>query len=91
MSKTLNREAVLYGFVGWLTTRNEAVTMSEHHDASEPANLVGAYLDSLGLTDDPEYGEDYPGSVPAEINMIRRECNSPGHLLAYEEYAEYTN
>ncbi len=33
----------LYGFVGWLTSREEPVTFSEKHDAAPAADLVAQF------------------------------------------------
>ena len=33
----LSASEALFGFIGWLTSRNEPITMSSTHDAGEPA------------------------------------------------------
>ena len=50
MDKLIASEA-LYGFVGWLTTREEIVTASSRHDASIWANLIAAFLKENKLED----------------------------------------
>jgi len=39
----------LYGFAGWLTTRDEEVTASAHHDAAIWAELVVIFIEENKL------------------------------------------
>lgn len=39
----------LYGFAGWLTTRDQAVTFGATHDSATAADLVKAYCESQGF------------------------------------------
>ena len=34
----------LFGFIGWLTTRDEPITMSANHDAAKPTDLVVEWM-----------------------------------------------
>ncbi len=61
----LNASEALYGFVGWLTTRKEELTLSAHHDAGEPALLVDAFCKTNNL-DGPRQGWDKNLKHPAE-------------------------
>lgn len=40
---------VLYGFCGWLTTREEPTIMSRRHDAAVVADRIKEFIDSQGL------------------------------------------
>ena len=50
MDKLIASEA-LYGFVGWLTSREEIVTASSRHDAAIWANLIADFLKENKLED----------------------------------------
>ena len=45
----LSASEALYGFAGWLTTRDTAVTFSAKHDAALAADLVNAFVGANGL------------------------------------------
>ena len=47
----LSASEALFGFVGWLTSRDEPVTASSEHDAAVWADLVGEYVKSNGLSE----------------------------------------
>ena len=47
----LNGSEALYGFVGWLTSREPRVTMSSSNDATLPVNLVSRFCKENNLTD----------------------------------------
>jgi hypothetical protein len=47
--KRLNVTETIYALLGWLTTRDQPVILSAHHDASVPAKLVGAFVDENRL------------------------------------------
>jgi hypothetical protein len=41
----------LYGFMGWLTTRDRPVTLSRRDDAAAGADLVAEFCKTQGLGD----------------------------------------
>jgi len=45
----LSPSEAIYGFAGWLTTKQPPVTMSSEHDASPVADLVDEYCKSQGF------------------------------------------
>ena len=47
----LSGSEAVYAFAGWLTVRDEAVTMSAVHDAAGPAALVSEFNNRQGLAD----------------------------------------
>lgn len=47
--EALTAAEALFGFMGWLTCRDEAVTFSGRHEASRAAELVSEYIDAQGL------------------------------------------
>lgn len=47
----LTATEALYGFAGWLTSRETAVTMSANHEASTAANLVAEFVKANDLGD----------------------------------------
>lgn len=40
VKKDVSASEAVYGFMGWLTTRKEVVTLSKSHDCSEAVRLV---------------------------------------------------
>lgn len=50
-NSNVNASEALYGFIGWLTTRAEAVTFSANHDAALAADLVYMYIQTNKLED----------------------------------------
>ena len=50
----LSASEALFGFMAWLTTREEPVTFSSQHDASKAAELVGLFCKANGLEDPRE-------------------------------------
>lgn len=42
---SLSASEALYGFMGWLTSREKEITISSRHDAAEPAELVSAFCE----------------------------------------------
>ena len=52
MSDKLTASEALYGFMGWLTSRDEVTpNFSARHDASEAALLVSEFCEKNGLSD----------------------------------------
>lgn len=47
----LTATEALYGFMGWLTTRDKDVTFSAHHSAAEAADLVEQFVKANDLGD----------------------------------------
>ena len=47
----MNASEALYGFMGWLTSRDEAVTFSGTHDAGIAADLVDRFVKANNLTE----------------------------------------
>lgn len=58
--KTLSPSEALYGFGGWLTVRDEPVTMSARHDASVVAQLIDEFCKKQALE---EPREDWADSL----------------------------
>lgn len=48
---TLTATEALYGFMGWLTSRSDPITLSGHHDAANAADLVALFCKENGLGD----------------------------------------
>ena len=51
----LTPSEALYGFAGWITTREEKITASAYHDASVWAELVNTFIKENNL-DEPRDG-----------------------------------
>lgn len=47
--ESLSASEALYGFMGWLTSREKEITISSTHDAAEPADLVSAFCEINNL------------------------------------------
>ncbi len=47
----LSGSEALFGFMGWLTSRDKPVTASATHDAAVWADLVGEYIKANGLSE----------------------------------------
>lgn len=58
--KVLPSEA-LYGFAGWLSARDQAITMGATHDASVVAEALKQYCEAQGY-EDPRDGH-YPNNI----------------------------
>lgn len=46
MNEKMTATEAVYGFAGWLTCRQEAITMGATHDAAPVADLVKRWLDT---------------------------------------------
>lgn len=57
----MNVTEALYGFMGWLTCRDEPLTLSAGHDAARPAELVREFL-KANCIDEP-ISEDWPKNL----------------------------
>ena len=53
-TQELTASEALFGFVGWLTSRESAVTLSSKHDASIAVDLVGRFIEKNGLQEPRE-------------------------------------
>lgn len=49
MRDKLTASEAVYGFAGWLTTRDKETIMSAHHDAAPIADLVKLFCDEYKL------------------------------------------
>lgn len=50
-SHKLTASEALYGFAGWLTSRENPVTLSANHEASTAADLVAEFIKANDLGD----------------------------------------
>lgn len=65
MDKDLLPAEALFGFMAWLTTRREVVTVSAAHDAAPIADLVGRFCEVNSLQEPRDnYTKRY--DLPAE-------------------------
>lgn len=61
MGPDINAREALYGFMAWLTTRPEPVTLSSRHEAGVAADLVEQWAKANHL---PGIREDkYPNNI----------------------------
>jgi hypothetical protein len=60
MGKTLNASEAVYGFAGWLTTREKRTVMSATDDAAIVADLCKEFCEVNNL---PEISEDWPSNM----------------------------
>lgn len=70
----LSASEALFGFAAWRTTRDEAITLSGHHDAGAAADVVGEFCERNNLIEprrDWTDGLVYPES--AELSDIKLE------------------
>ncbi len=54
MTDEVSASEALYGFVGWLTTRKEAFTLSSTHDVFPACAAVAEYCKVQGFADPQE-------------------------------------
>lgn len=54
----LSAAEALYGFMGWLTTRYEVVTLSAMHEAGIAAELVSEFCKVNGLAEPRDHWEE---------------------------------
>ncbi len=60
MNKELNAAEAVYGFVGWLTTREERTVMSAKDDCAPIAELVKRFCTENNL---PEVSDQWPSNL----------------------------
>ncbi len=51
MANEMSGSEAVYGFMAWLTTREEEETFSARHDAAPAALLAGEFCQTNGLVD----------------------------------------
>ncbi len=56
----LTATETLYGFCGWLTSRDESVTMGATHECGTVVDLIKRYMDANNL---PDVTERYPNNL----------------------------
>jgi len=54
----ISASEALYGFGGWLTTRDEPITMSAHDNAAIVAELIDEYIQKQELKEPKDHWED---------------------------------
>lgn len=59
LSEMSASEAV-YGLMAWLTTRDKNIILGATHDSSEPAELIGKFIDENNLE---QPTEAYPDNI----------------------------
>ena len=60
MAKELNPSEAVYGFAGWLTTREEETRMGANHNCAIVADLVKIFCEANSLLD---VSEDWPNNL----------------------------
>jgi len=68
MDKLTASEAI-FGFCGWLTSREEKTVMSSNDDAAVIADLIKSYCDTNKL-DEPRGGWEHNLVRPKEIENV---------------------
>lgn len=58
VKESLSPSEAVYGFAGWLTTRDDPVTMSGKHNAAIVAELVDEYVKKQNF-EEPRHEEDW--------------------------------
>lgn len=54
MTRELSGSEALFGFMGWLTSRPDVVTLSSNHDAGIAADLIKEFAEANDLSDPRE-------------------------------------
>jgi len=65
ISEILNGSEALYGFCGWLTSRDEKTTMSATDDSAKVADLIGKFR-KVNKLEEPRDGWDNELTHPVE-------------------------
>ena len=71
MRKEITPTDALFGFMGWLTSREEPVTLSSRHDAAIAADLVVEFCKDRDL--DENCSEHYPDNINCPPATIKKE------------------
>lgn len=82
MNKELNAAEAVYGFVGWLTTREERTVMSAKDDCAPIAELVKRFCTENNL---PEVSDQWPSNLihpSGEVAVHNAGGNSAGTALS---------
>ena len=58
VKEELSPSEALYGFGGWLTTRDESVTISSTNNAAIVAELIDEFIKKQRLTEPKDHWED---------------------------------
>ena len=61
MNETMTASEALFGFMGWLTCRREAVTLGAAHDAAVVVDLIKHWCEVNNLP--PPRNYVYPGNI----------------------------
>ena len=61
MGPDINAKEALYGFVAWLSTRPEAVTLSSKHSPSDVVDLIEQWAEVNNLH--PVREDQYPDNI----------------------------
>jgi hypothetical protein len=56
----MNATEAIYGFMGWLTCREEAVTFGSSHDAAKAAELCKEWCEANKL---PDVSDAWPNNI----------------------------
>ncbi|KKK70001.1 hypothetical protein LCGC14_2928390, partial [marine sediment metagenome] len=76
----LSGSEALYGFCGWLTTRDEAVTFSGHHNAGVAADLVALFCEVNDLAEPCDHWDK---------NLVHpKECRPDESKIIMEKVSE---
>lgn len=79
-SNYISASEALFGFVGWLTSRDQAVTFSGHHNAGVAADLVALFCEVNDLAEPRDHWEK---------NLVHpKECRPDGESTVTGEVAE---
>ena len=78
---------VLFGFVGWLTTREERVVFSAYDDASPAAELVAAYCKAQGLEEPRHNFTDYLAAMDEDYAIERGSHAESGEYDGGDDHA----
>ncbi len=70
----LTAKEALYGFVGWLTTRERPIILSAHHNAGAAAEAVKIFAEEYDL---PDVRDDWPCCLKNMSNVAPDLTNDP--------------
>jgi len=83
--ESLSPSGALYGFAGWLTTRDEPIIMSSHHDAAIVAELLDEFIKKQKLEEPKEHWEDDLISMKESLNESMAYKDFFGKQISHEE------
>ncbi len=71
---TLEGAEILFGFLGWLTSRYQITTFSRRHEASTAVELLKRFCEANGLPDECREDWDtrltHPEVLPGEVENV---------------------